>query len=644
MSYLDAPSASDRGLLGGLSNEAIVNIVMAAFNESADFHRKYHSKTKDWYNLYRCIFTGERPPFKNVVMLPMLMAACWSDVANKIAISLSGSRIIEFDAIAPELGPSAKRAEALHNQQLLDAQIMEKMIDFLMSSDVYGLGVLQYGWRREMCRYEVKRSAFGVPYKDVITKPTFDGPDFKNIDILDWFPQGGKKEVDDMHHACTREYADVDDLLEQAMIDVQEGREPLYDPVALQQLRNTPAGGGVEQEAEERRQVWRNYTEYQALRMAKYTHPVELIHRVGLVPMEYAPNGVRLRIMTVANRRIALRNVGSPIPLMKKNFISYSPLRDMHYHHGIGKIEPVATLAMSGNKLVSNRLDLLDLALNPPTIVNDATEIDSQNLVLWPGRIIKSHAEVGEQNIRPYQFDLQAYPMVVNELESISRYIDSATGVQRDTIQGQLSGDRQTAREFLGRLESSRTRLGLEARLFERAVIEKLTEAFRMLNRENLSGARAVSLIGSAALMDPDTGAPIPQDGYMVGLGDVAEDHRIRAIGASQMLSKQMLRQDFITTMQAMQSNPIALQLTNWVAFFSKFWRAFEMDPREMMVQQVPMMNAQAAMQGQSPDQMAGPMGSVLDQLSPEILGPQAPAQIGPASLMGAGTQQNYGQ
>ena len=101
------------GGLGGLTNEMITNLVMAAFNESAEYHRKFHEKTKGWYNLSRCIFTGERPPFKNVVMLPLLMAACWSDVANKIAISLSGSRIIEMDAIAPEMGQSAKRAEAL---------------------------------------------------------------------------------------------------------------------------------------------------------------------------------------------------------------------------------------------------------------------------------------------------------------------------------------------------------------------------------------------------------------------------------------------------------------------------------------------------------------------------------------------------
>jgi len=630
--------------LGGLTNEMVTNLVMARFNESAEYHRKFHEKTRQWYNLYRCIYTGERPPFKNVVMLPLLMAACWADVANKIAISLSGSRIIEMDAIAPEMAQSAKRAEALINQQMLDARIMEKMVDFLMSSDVYGTGILQYGWKRQQCKYNERRSAFGVTYQEPLTATLFDGPDFEVLDILDWFPQPGKKEVDDMGHAHRRYWKDLDDLLEDAYIAQESGQEPMFDPQALEALRSKPPSSGVQQEAQERHQIWRSYTEYQALRQGKYKKPVELIEMVGLVPAEFAPDGARLRVMTVANRSVALRNVPSPVPLLRKWFRTYSPLRDMHFHHGIGKIEPVATLAMSGNKLMSNRLDLLDLALNPPTLVNDSLELDTQNMVLWPGRIIKLHGDVGEGNIRPYQFDLQAYPLVVTELEAISRYVDSATGVQRDTIQGQLSGDRQTAREFLGRLESSRTRLGLEARLFERSIIEALADDFRLLDRALLQPPKAVSLIGSSAIMDPDSGQPLPPETYEVGLEDINADHRIRAIGASQMLSKQMLRQDFITTMQAMQSNPMALQLTNWVSFFSKFWRAFEMDPREMMVQKVPMMNDRAAQQGLGPDELAGPMGDVMEQLSPTLLGAQGGGEIPPMSMMGAGLQQNLGQ
>lgn len=632
-------------LLGGLSNEIICNIVNSRWDQASENTRRFDAKVRDWYNLYRCIYTGDPLPFKNVVMLPLLFSACWSDVANKAAISLSGSRIVEMDSMTPEDGPSAKRAEALINQQFLDAKIFEKMIDLLMSGDVYGTGILQYGWRKNVVPYKYRHNVLGVEYEEEVPVTTFDGPDLEVIDILDFKPQPGKKEIDDMLWVTRRYWKDLDDLLEANFMSEQNGEEPEFDRAGLEKLKSMPPTSGVVEEMNERRQVWRSYSQYQALRQERYAKPVELIDMVGLIPAEYAPDGVRLRIMTCANRQIGLRNVSSPFAYcgMRKHFRAYRPMPDMHYFHGTGKVEIGATMAASANKLVSNRLDVLDLVLQPAIFASDTTELDTQNLVLWPGRVIKVHGETGESQIRPMQWDLQAYPMVVNELESISRYIDMGTGVQRDTIQGMLSGDRQTAREFLGRMEQARTRLGLESKLFERTMIEPLANDFRMANRLLLSLPRQISLIGGQAIMDPDTGMMLPPETADVSLNDLNADHRIRAVGASNLLSKTMVRQDLMTAMQAMQSNPIAMQITNWISFFSKFWRGFDFDPHEMIVPGViPTMNDMAAQMGMTDEQKLGPMGDQLDRLSGNG-SPQPSSMLGPLSGMGAGLQQNQG-
>ena len=304
-------------------------------------------------------------------------------------------------------------------------------------------------------------------------------------------------------------------------------------------------------------------------------------------------------------------------------------------------------MASSGNKLVSNRLDVLDLVLNPAMFVSDTTEVDTQNMVLWPGRVIKVHGDTGESQIRPLQWDLQAYPMVVNELEAISRYIDMGTGVQRDTIQGLMSGpDRQTAREYLGRTEQARTRLGVESALFERYIVEPLAGDFRIMDRILLPVPKQVALIGSAAVMDPETGMPYPPETAAVTMDDLNLDHTIRAVGASNMLSKAMQRQDLNTALQLVGSNPIGLQTTNWMSFFSKFWRAYDFNPREMMVQMgIPQMNGGAAQAGMSPDQQTGPMGDVLQRMSGAGASPlaQTPSTVSPLSMMGAGTAQNFG-
>jgi hypothetical protein len=240
------------------------------------------------------------------------------------------------------------------------------------------------------------------------------------------------------------------------------------------------------------------------------------------------------------------------------------------------------------------------------------------------------------------QWDLQAYPLVANEVEAISRYIDMGTGVQRDTIQGMLSGDRQTAREFLGRMEQARTRLGLEAKLFERQVIERLAEDFLALDRQYLQLPKMVNLIGSAAVWDPDTGQPIPPEPESVDFSDLNMNHKIRAVGASNLLSKTMQRQDMMTALQSINANPMAIQTTNWMAFFNKFWRAFDFNPREMM--NVTMPSTQAAWSMMNDQQRMGPQGDILEQLAPGILGQQPGSQIPQMSGLGAGLQINTGQ
>lgn len=627
-----------KGFLGGLTREMILNIVLSRYDNSLEQHRRFFNKTRDFYNLWRCIYTGQKPPFKNVVMLPLLFSACWSDVANKAAISLSGSRIIEMDPEDDQSGGSARRAEALINKQFGDTKLFEKMLDFLMMSDVYGTGILEYGWKKTQQLYTQRDSVLGVEYPTQNLITTFDGPDIGVVDILDFLPQFGKKDIDQMLYVSHRYYKDLDDLEEEAYQAQQRGEEPEFDPEALKQLRNHPPAQGVVDEMMERKNVWRSYSQFQALRQEKYTKPVELIDMVGLVPSEYAPDGVRLRIMTVANRMVVLRNAASPHWSLRKHFRSYCPMPDMHFFHGVGKIEPVSTLAASANKLVSNRLDVLDLVLQPAIFASDSTELDTQNLVLWPGRVIKIHGETGEAAIRPIQFDLQAYPLVVNELEAISQYIDMGTGVQRDTIQGLLSGDRQTAREFLGRMEQARTRLGLESKLFERAIIEPLANDFRYMDRQWLTFPRMVSLIGSNAQVDPDTGEPLPPESQEVGLTDINAGHIFRAVGASNMLSKSMIRQDFMTAMQAMTANPYALQKTNWDAFLSRWWRAFDINPKEMIVRgQPPLPPEQGGTAGQ-PTQ-----ADMLQQLGPG-LGPQGNSPMNALAMMGAGNQPNQGQ
>jgi hypothetical protein len=626
--------------LGGLTREMIINLVIGRWDESDKSLVGFDKKLKDFYNLFRCIYTGSKPPWKNVVMLPLLQSAIWSDAANKLAILMSEYRIIEMSANQDGAVASAKRAESMTNQQFADMRMYEKFLDFIVMGDMYGTAIYRYGWRQEGRIHRLRHSVFGMEYEDETMVQTFNGPDINTVDLLDFRPQRGKRDIPSMLYVHHRYWMDLDDMEEENFNAMQMGKQPPWDPMALKELRSVPISNAQRVEMNDRYSVWRSWSDFQEKTNTRFERPVEIIEQVGLVPREYAPDGIRLRIMTLGNRCVPLRNVPLPNWSLEKFFISHSPMPDPHYFHGIGKIEPVATLAATANKLVSNRLDVLDLVLQPALFVSDSTELDVQNLVLWPGRVIKIQGETGEANIRPVQFDLSAYPLVVNELESIGRYIDQGTGIQRDTVMGMLSGDRQTAREFLGRMEQARTRLGLETRLLEIQVVERLANAMVGLTRQYGSFPYMVSRLGADAIFDPDTGQPIPQDQMEVNLADINMDHKIRAVGATNYLSKSMQKQDFIAAMQVMSQNPFALQKTNWDAFLSKWWRAFDFEPSEMMLRQPNMLPPEeGGTAGAGP-----PQGPGLPQLGGGTLNPQDPRLLQLMGAMGAGLQQNVGQ
>jgi hypothetical protein len=127
-----------------------------------------------------------------------------------------------------------------------------------------------------------------------------------------------------------------------------------------------------------------------------------------------------------------------------------------------------------------------------------------------------------------------------------------------------------------------------------------------------------------------------------VDLADINPDYRARAVGASQMLTKSARQQNLLALMQAVNANPVGMQVINWVAFFRDMFQAFDItNLDEIFVNQVPAVNAMAQEQGQDPMAMLGGMGGseTLPQFA-EMMGPQLNgATSGIASMEGNGIQ-----
>ena len=588
------PTYDLKPLIGDVDEEALRRIVNDRRQHSNDYYRPAFSKTRSRYDLYRGIYTGKFASYRNSVHIPLLFSVCWSDVARKVQTSFNQYPYVTFAGLSFDDGPVAKRNERLINAQLEDADSFRKAVDYTASADIYGTAIAQVGWTTltQFRKWRVRIINKEIEQSGEVT--SFDGPDWDVVDILDFYPQPGKKFISDMAWCIRRYYVDYDDLVE-----MNNGDFPMFNADAVARLKENPVTG-VDSGYYERWGAYRNFSEYQARISEPFGKPVELLDMWGMVPEEFARgDGVRNRVVTLANGRIILRNIPTPFWHGRKPFKSYCPMPDPHYFHGSGKIEIGEKLQATANRLMNQKLDALDLFIDPMFIASESTGLTKENLFSKPGRVIMVDADASPASIQPLVPNLGGLQAATMEINAIWQFIQQGTGIIEDTVMGGGGGGRQTAREFLGRQESVLTRLNLEALLFEKSFVEPIADEFRDLNRQFLKVPKELRILGTSYQIDPDTGLPLPPEPERVDLNDLSPDYRARAQGASRMISKANRQQGITTALQAATANPALMQLTNWAVFARQFYQALDLDPTELINQgQVPQINQQAEQQG----------------------------------------------
>jgi hypothetical protein len=101
------------------------------------------------------------------------------------------------------------------------------------------------------------------------------------------------------------------------------------------------------------------------------------------------------------------------------------------------------------------------------------------------------------------------------------------------------------------------------------------------------------------------------------------------------MIGRGVRQQNAMAVMQAVQTNPIGLQVVNWVNWYREFFQLFDMDPNKLLnVGVIPMINQMAAQAGAPPSpesQFSGAGsggGTELENLSPSQFGEQDDAPM----------------
>lgn len=564
----------------------LVNVVNSRYDHSLSTFSVAHKRFSRYYDLYRQIAQTRFHPFRNHVTVPLPHQIVQASVASKTSMMLANSPIVTMLGGGPEDQAVARRQETLVNRQMEDCNTYEKGVKFLTGAEVYGTQFYRWFWRTEEGRtdFRVDRGNGEERVQENVLR--FNGPDWEPVDVLDLFPAPGYPTIDVMPWLVWRYWMDLEDVHRMAEVGY-------FDRAGVSDLTWSPPTGDAEMSW--RRNIATGIYTQTELRGDSFARPCEMLEMWGRVPRALVDDGEFCRVITIGNRQALLRNEANPHSDRGIPFGAHSPTPDPHYLHAPGKVEVIAKLAYATNRLANHKLDALDLNMDPMWLASRRSGFDPRNMRTRPGGVLWADREVGPDLIQPLRPDLAGVQNAYVELEQQSQWMQKATGIIDDTVQGMSAANRTTAREFQGRMEAASRRIMAEVRLAEAQWIVPLARQFVRMNRQWLPFPQTVQMLGASAALDPITLQPIDKQGPLqITVNDMLPDYDIRAVGATRAIGTGARQQNMVLLLQALQTNPIAASSVNWVAFFRQLFKTFEIENVDELLMTDPLMQLAA--------------------------------------------------
>ncbi len=610
--------------------DQMVTMVRVRREESERCYESFKSRLPEWYDLWRGFTTGSWTPTKNNLWIPLIYSTIWSDVARKVATAFSKWPIVSFSGYGPDDMPESRKQEALVNAQLNDAGVIAKEIVTLLGADLYGSAISQVMWdHQEETRNNVDFKTLPLSGETlrVMRKErlvTFDGPNYRTVDLIDAFPQPNFREINGnqgMQWFIVRYYLDIDDCKYLA----SEAGGEVFSIREVNRLINED--GHIAQRSDEA--MMRRFETRHGISNAtgadKYSRPVELIEMWGRAPAEFKSEfgGSTNVVITVANGKYLFRSADTPFNHRQKPFIKFSPTPDPHYFFAPGKAEIAHQLQIAGNRFVNHQLDAADLLVHPMFIFDRSKGVNTRNLWARPGGTYGVDGDP-DSAIKPLQMDFRGLQAGSEMTRTMWQFIQMGTGVAEDTIMGMDSGgsDRQTAREFMGRREASGTRLMLESVLYDTQYLEPLANMFCALNLQFLELPREVLLIGDSAVHDPVTGEQINDTRVQIDGSVLNRQYAAKANGTTMTMSAEAQKANLLQVFQIVAGAPPGmLAAFDMTVFLKTVMREMGIRNPNEMIRQVPQMNEMLEGQGQTAESMPTDAGGLL-----QLIGGGAPS------------------
>ena len=567
------------------TREQLLNVVRSFRDASSRYTSDFKQKLPELYDLWRGYTTGSHTPTKNNIWIPLIYSTIWSDVARKMATHFASWPIVGFFGYGEDDMPASRKVESLVNAQLMDADVISKELITFLGADLYGTSVSQLMWDHQeevTSRTDIK----SLPVDEGVVRlrkkrqiVTFDGPNYKPVDLLDFYPQPGFKDINGpqgMNRCAIRYYLDLDDC---RYLASDEGMNVFSTSEVERMVAEDTVASPRIDESQQRRFDARQGVESVHYGSDLSSRPVEIVEMWGKVPHEFAKHfgGSTNVVITMANDRYLLRAVENPFDHRQKPFVQYSPTPDPHYFHAPGKAEIAHQMQVAGNRFINQQLDAADLLVHPMFAFNRQMGVNTRNLWAGPGRIFGVDGDPA-QAIKPIQMDFRGLQAGGQMAGTMWEFIQMGTGVAEDTVMGMGAGgsDRQTAREFMGRREASGTRLMLESVLYDAKYLEPLGNFFQSMNHQFLELPRQVLVLGDSAVIDKVTGQRVNDTRVQIDGEVLNNQYAARAMGTTMHMSAETEKANMLQMFQVLASaNDQVAGAFNMVNFFRDMLEKF---------------------------------------------------------------------
>lgn len=456
-----------------VSNQELANEIVSRYITARTWREPLKQKWDNYYDLYRGVLDSRtKAAWQAQIFVPYVFSTIETIVPRIVAGRPKINVIPREEGDNDYARVQGHLLDYFWDQMKMD----EQLPDIVRQMLIYGTSIVKLIWTKRL--EEVEEEIPNDPnFPELgqesvkVDKEVENHPVVEMVDLYDFFWDPKGFDIDSCGWVAHRTYRSYDYLMKMQ-------KQGLYKNIPLlEKDKNTPFMGETDKTS---RNINTNDPQATSGKSDKEAN-IELI--------EYWEDD---RVVTIANRKVVIRDEKNPFAHGKKPFVRFVDQSLPKEFCGVGEVEPIETLQKELNDMRNQRMDNASLILNRMWLVLNGANVDENELVSDVGGIIHTDKLEGVQPIYSPEIPNSSY----REETLIKADIQQATGVT-DYTKGIASEAlaNETATGISMMQEAGNSRLKLKMMNIE-AGIREIGSLTISLSKQFITEDMAIRILG----------------------------------------------------------------------------------------------------------------------------------------------------